>query len=105
MINLTAHGIKAEFGNGDIHMFTSINEDEYIGYVYLENCDPNEIGQFSDEETLKQYHKEIIDEQVIPCVMSFTKTESIDALIAQLITTKEYMLKNLHELLHRKENI
>jgi hypothetical protein len=76
------------FGTGDIHIVSSCTEDGKTGYVVFENHDqPRKIGKnpdgFVGEFTPDKY----------PIIMTFKKTESIDALIGELLNAKENMVR------------
>jgi len=93
MIKTKNYGVKAEFGTGDIHMFSGYDSDAKKGTLYLENHgEPHEIGTMSDDYMAKRFQNKILDESKMPCIMTFTKTESIDALIRQLEITKQCMV-------------
>lgn len=81
---------KAElnFGTGDIHIVSSCTTDGETGYVVFENQHPpRPIGKNPDG-----FNKEFIPEEY-PVIMTFTKVESIDALIDELLNAKENMLR------------
>lgn len=79
--------VRLEFGSGDICIaggYTE-NEDSKTGFVIFTNQEPREIGSVgvikSGEVDLEEY----------PIIMTFSKKESIDAVIKQLEEAKSYM--------------
>lgn len=77
---------ELNFGTGDIHIVSSCTTDGEIGYVVFENqIPPQPIGKNPDG-----FNKEFIPEEY-PVRMTFSKTESIDALIDELSNAKENM--------------
>lgn len=81
---------KAElnFGTGDIHIVSSSTLDGKIGYVTFENqYPPMPIGKNPDG-----FQGEFAPENY-PVVMTFSKTESIDALIGELLNAKDNMVR------------
>lgn len=81
---------KAElnFGTGDIHIVSSCTADGEIGCVVFENQNPpRSIGKNPDG-----FNKEFIPEEY-PVIMTFSKVESIDALIGELLNAKANMLR------------
>lgn len=79
---------ELNFGNGDIHIVSSCDTDGKTGYVTFENLDtPMPIGK-----NLNGFNKEFVPEEY-PIVMTFTKTESIDAVIGELLNAKENMIR------------
>lgn len=88
MINKNVSQIELEFGKGDIHIVSSSTVDGSIGYVAFENQNPpRPIGKNTDG-----IGKEF-DPSEYPIIMSFTKTESIDALIGELLNAKDNMVR------------
>ena len=77
-----------QFGKGDIHIVSSCTTDGKLGYVVFENQNPpRTIGK-----NLEGFNEEFIPENY-PIVMEFSKTESIDALIGELLNAKENMIR------------
>lgn len=94
MVKNRKNGARAEFGEGDIHVFSMYTERAGIGYLLLENLDePHKIGELSNDYIERKYGGRILDEESIPIIMSFSKIESIDAVIAQLEVTRECMIR------------
>lgn len=82
---------ELNFGNGDIHIVSSCDMDGEIGYVVFENSKtPMPIGI-----NYEGFNKEFVPKEY-PIIMTFTKTESIDALIDELLYVKENMIR-LHK--------
>lgn len=87
MIVKSKEQVKLEFGNGDICIAGGYidGEDKKTGFVIFVNQEPREIGSVgvikSGEVDLEEY----------PIIMTFSKKESIDAVIGQLELTKTYM--------------
>ncbi|HZK01028.1 MAG TPA: hypothetical protein VFC79_13505 [Tissierellaceae bacterium] len=87
MISKNEEQVKLEFGNGDICIAGGyINgEDKKTGFVIFTNQEPREVGSVgvikSGEVDLEEY----------PIVMTFSKKESIDAVIGQLEQAKSLM--------------
>ncbi len=79
MINGNA---KLEFGTGDISILSQCNPDS--GILYFKNQEPKEIGVF--EPMVEDYEYDSAE-----VVMTFTKVESIDTLIEQLLFAKRRM--------------
>ena len=78
--------IELEFGKGDIRMGSTVTLYK-IGYITFEDYDiPGTVNEplFNGDVFIKSNY---------PITMSFTKTESIDALIGQLQYAKENMIK------------
>ncbi|MBU3186519.1 hypothetical protein [Clostridium estertheticum] len=83
---------ELQFGNGDIRMASTVTTDG-VGYITFENHDaPGVINQ-------PTYNQDTFSPENYPILMSFTKIESIDSLIGQLLYAKENMikLKNMKE--------
>ena len=79
--------MRLEFGSGDICVaggYTN-NEDSTTGFVIFMNQEPREIGS---EGVIKSGE---VDLEEYPIIMTFSKKESIDAVIGQLELTKTYM--------------
>ena len=77
---------KLEFGKGDICIAGGYTTgDKVKGFVVFENQDPRRIGS---PGVTKKGEIDLNDYDVI---MTFSKKESIDALIAQLELTRGYM--------------
>lgn len=78
---------KIIFGNGDIRVSRGyVKENNSIGVIGFSNGEPVEIG------TEKQ---ELIYPGDCPIIFEFHKTESIDAVIKQLESVKNYMIENM----------
>ena len=88
MITVVESKAKLQFGSGDISIIGSAEIDTNIGYLSFVNQASSVIGS-SNDLVGDDYHPE--KHQV---VMTFTKTESIDALVLQLQNIKENMLLN-----------
>ena len=79
---------ELKFGTGDIHIVSSGTKDGKIGYVVFENqYPPRPIGKNPEG-----FNKEFVPEDY-PVVMTFSKTESIDSLIGELLNAKENMIR------------
>lgn len=86
MIVKNEEQIELEFGKGDISIAGGYTTGDKIkGFVVFENQGARDIGS---PGTTK---KGEIDLKDYPVVMTFSKKESIDALIGQLELTKTYM--------------
>lgn len=84
--------IKIEFGEGDIRIISSATTDGEVGYLALDNqTPPRPIGKNTEKE------KTPFDPSNYPIVMNFTKTESIDALIGELLNAKRNMMLDFKE--------
>lgn len=80
--------VKMEFGTGDIHIVSTCTNDGEIGYVAFENQNPpRPIGKNPDG-----FNKEFMPKEY-PIIMTFSKVESIDALIGELLYARENMLR------------
>ena len=87
MINLNKKQVELEFGNGDICIaggYTD-HEDKRAGFVIFTNQEPREIGSVG---VIKAGEVNLEDH---PVVMTFSKKESIDVVIAQLEKAKSFM--------------
>lgn len=83
--------IALEFGKGDICInggYFEGDNKEKIGIVTFINQEPHEIGEAGIIKANVEY--KIKD---FPVIMTFTKVESIDAVIGQLLEAKSNMLK------------
>lgn len=88
MIKNNENQVELKFGKGDIHIVSSCTTDGEMGIVAFENQDPPKpIGKNS-----KTFIKKFIPEDY-PIIMTFSKTESIDALINELLNAKENMIR------------
>ena len=77
---------KLEFGNGDISIAGGYTTGDTVkGFVVFENQETREVGSSGITE------KGEIDLNDYDVVMTFSKEESVDALIKQLELTKTYM--------------
>lgn len=76
--------IKIEFGKGDIRIVSSGELDGSVGYLALENQVSKPIGKNKEPEDNFSPDK-------YPILMSFTKVESIDALIGELQRVRDIM--------------
>ncbi len=77
---------KLEFGNGDISIAGGYTTGNTVkGFVVFENQEAREIGSPGITK------KGEIDLNDYDVVMTFSKKESVDALIEQLELTKTYM--------------
>ena len=78
--------VKLEFGTGDISIAGGYTTgDEVKGFVVFENQEARDIGSPGITK------KGEVDLNNYSVVMTFSKKESIDALIGQLELTKSYM--------------
>ena len=86
MIIKNEEQVKLEFGSGDISIAGGYTTgDEIKGFVVFENQEARDIGS---PGITKKGEVDLNDYKV---VMTFSKKESIDALIGQLELTKTYM--------------
>lgn len=74
------------FGNGDIGLSPGVSEGG-VGCLALKDIPPREIGAFEEE-----HYSGYLDPAEFPVIMTFTKTESIDAAIHALEVVKQLML-------------
>jgi hypothetical protein len=79
---------KLEFGTGDIRMTGCLSYD--TGALCMITQEPHEIGS-------KAPVKDAWSVNEAQVIMTFTKTESIDALIAELQDVKKFMLGEFPE--------
>ena len=88
MINKNKEQTKLEFRNGDIGIASGFtvedNELEKV-FVVFDNQEPRKIGPGSSIES------GWVDIKDFPVIMTFTKAESIDAVISQLEEAKMYL--------------
>lgn len=87
MIRLNEKQVELEFGNGDICIAGGYTDhgDKRTGFVIFTNQEPREIGSVG---VLKTGEVNLEDHLV---VMTFSKKESIDVVIAQLEKAKSFM--------------
>lgn len=86
MIVRNEEQVELEFGNGDISIAGGYTTGDKIkGFVIFENQEPSDIGSPGITKTGE------VDLDTYEVIMTFSKKESIDALIAQLELTKTYM--------------
>lgn len=89
MIYKNENQFNLEFGTGDIGINGGVcidKDNNKIGLVGFSNQSPREIGAVGDIKAGQPYKIEDF-----PVIMSFTKKESIDVVIAALIDSKNAM--------------
>ena len=80
-----------EFGNGDIGISGGNSlQDSKLGVVVFNNIEPREIGLNSGFD----------EEAIYPLIMTFTKKESIDVLIGELLRAKKSMEEKIDKNTH-----
>ncbi len=87
MISKNEQQVKLEFGNGDICIAGGYTDDgdKKTGFVIFTNQEPREIGSAGVIKKGEVYLEEY------PILMTFSKKESIDAVIGQLEQAKSLM--------------